>query len=338
MYKVTRMKRFILVIILILFGIYLYYDAVSNRPPVTESRLMMDTIITVKAYSPNANEAIEACFNTFKEIENEVSYHIATSSLSNLNISKTGKKESHLASIIDLCQKYEKITEGYFDPTFSSITELYGFYGNVPSEIPDDETLNNVLENKIGLSKHLKTEADTYKLSGETKLDLGGAAGGYALRLSAQKMLETGCKSFLIDDSGDIYVIGKKPNGLPWKVAVKNPYDNSQIAVANLISGQAVSTSGNYERFVSIKGKNYGHIMNPETGKPAEDFSSVTVIAENPEEADIMSTTLFAMPKDKSIKKAEELKLAVLFVTSDKKIIMSSKGKETFQLMVNSLQ
>ena len=330
------MKKILITLIVAISAVFLYYDALNHLPPVSDSRLMMDTVITIKAYGDNANKAVEAGFDVFSEIENEVSFHIATSTLSKLNSKKKIEKRGHIANIIELCKTYEEITNGYFDPTFSSITKLYGFYGNIPKEMPADEIIQNTLNTQIGLSKMLLTASDSYVLNENAQIDLGGATGGYTLKLASYAMKSIGCNIFLIDDSGDIYVNGEKPDGSPWKIAVKSPYDNSQIAFLELKSGQAVSTSGNYERFVEIQGKRYGHIMNPLNGKPADEFDSVTVLMNDPVAADIMSTALFAMPKEMAFKKANQLQLAVLFITKNKEIFVSEKGKSAFKMLIDT--
>ena len=330
------MKRTFAILLIIILSVYSYFDAQYHKPPVSDSRLMMDTVITIKAYGDNTKKAIEAGFKVFSEIENEVSYHIASSTLSKLNKYKTIEKKGHFANIIELCKTYEEITNGYFDPTFSSITQLYGFYGDIPKELPSDNIIQNILNTKIGLNKMLSTASSSYALNENAQLDLGGATGGYALKLASYAMKSTGCDVFLIDDSGDIYVNGEKPDGSPWKIAVKSPYDNAQIATVEMKSGQTISTSGNYERFVKIQGKRYGHIMNPLTGKPADEFDSVTVLMNDPVAADIMSTALFAMPKQMAIDKSNQMQLAVLFITNNKNIILSEKGKSKFNMLINN--
>lgn len=325
------MKKIIITTLILLTSLVLYLPDYNNKP-ISESRLMMDTVITVKAWPPNAQSAIDEAFKVFHEIEEALSFHIESSELSALNTNFQAPRTIHLDNITDLSLKYYKITEGYFDPSFAIVNKLYGFYGNIPSQLPDKELIKDTINEFAGLTKVLSFDKDYAHLKHGAKIDFGGIAGGYAINLAARAMVNAGCHTFLIDDAGDIKVMGTKPDKSEWTIAVLNPIEKSFLATAKLPSSMCISTSGNYERFVEINGIKYGHIMNPLTGFPAEDFVSVSVIAETPEEADILSTALFAMPKESAYKIAEELSLAALFLTADKKVVLSKKGNDFFLL------
>ncbi|MDD3000973.1 MAG: FAD:protein FMN transferase [Candidatus Riflebacteria bacterium] len=323
------MKKTLLTSLILIASLLLYLHNDSNKP-ISESRFMMDTVITIKAWPPNAQNAINAGFKVFDEIEDALSFHREKSKLSILNNSFQTTKSEHLNNIIDLSLKYHEITEGYFDPSFAIINKLYGFYGNIPSQLPDKDLIKSTITQFTGLTKVLSFDKDNVYLKKGAKIDFGGIAGGYAINLASQAMINEGCQTFLIDDAGDIKVMGTKPDESEWAIAVLNPVEKSFLATAKLPSSMCISTSGNYERFVEINNKKYGHIMNPLTGFPAEEFISVSVIAKTPEEADIMSTALFAMPENLACKKAEELSIPALFLTADLRVIISAKGNDFF--------
>ena len=93
----------------------------------------------------------------------------------------------------------------------------------------------------------------------------------------------------------------------------------------------AVSTSGNYERYVEVDGMRLGHIMDPFTGKPAGHYQSVTVVASNPVDADVFSTAIYAMPENKALEWAAERKIPVLILTADNRIIINQAGEKWFR-------
>lgn len=303
----------------------------------SESRLAMDTVVSIKAWGPNARQAIEAGFKVFETLESQLSFHVETSELSKLNKLKTINTDNeHLLKVLRLAEKYHGKTDGYFDPTFSALNRLYGFYAessDMPAEPPTEGLLAQTLAKQTGLLRLLSIKQNEIELDKEAELDLGGIVGGYAVRLAAEAMLEAGCRTFLIDDAGDIMVHGTKSNRSPWVIGVLNPIAGKTFARAHLSSTECISTSGNYERYVVIGDKKYGHIMNPHTGKPAEEFVSVSVVTASPEEADIYSTALFAMPKERALQKAEELNLPALFITADGEVTLSTLGKAYFHLL-----
>ena len=107
--------------------------------------------------------------------------------------------------------------------------------------------------------------------------------------------------SGLINLGGNVECIGTKPDGKPWRVAVKSPFEDSKSDVLGVIeaSDTAVITSGGYERFFEENGEKYWHIIDPKTGKPAKSgLISVTVIGKNGTVCDGLSTALFVMGEE----------------------------------------
>jgi thiamine biosynthesis lipoprotein len=92
----------------------------------------------------------------------------------------------------------------------------------------------------------------------------------------------------------------------------------------------AISTSGDYERYVVVDGKRYGHIMDPKSGIPADYYDSVTVVTLDPIQSDVLSTALFAMPPDEAYKFAEEKNIAALFLDKNGKVTVTPRGKLYF--------
>ena len=100
----------------------------------------------------------------------------------------------------------------------------------------------------------------------------------------------------MVDLGGNIRCAGCARPGTPWKIGVRNPFRRDEIIGAlALPDGMAVATSGNYERFVTIAGQRYAHILDPRTGYPVKGMAAVTVVSTNAVEADALSTALFVM-------------------------------------------
>lgn len=131
----------------------------------------------------------------------------------------------------------------------------------------------------------------------EMSLDVGAIAKGYAAQKIAEYFIERGISGYVIDLGGNISAIGKKANGDGWVTGIKNPIPNSESAYAAKIKIEDTScvTSGDYERYYTVSGKRYHHIIDPDTLFPAAYFSSVTIIAKDSALADTLSTALFCM-------------------------------------------
>ncbi len=125
-------------------------------------------------------------------------------------------------------------------------------------------------------------------------LDVGAIAKGYAAELIAEKLEGAGYTSLVIDLGGNLRAIGAKPGGDGFETGIKNPLGSGYSARLTL-SDAAVATSGAYERKLTVDGREYGHITDPETGYPADNFASVSVVSPDAGVADALSTALFIL-------------------------------------------
>jgi hypothetical protein len=102
----------------------------------------------------------------------------------------------------------------------------------------------------------------------------------------------------MLDLGGNVTVIGAKEDGSPWRVAVKDPRDTGSYLCVLALTDVTLSTSGGYERYFEEDGVRYHHIIDPETGYPADSgLLSVTVVSADHLLADALSTALFTLPQ-----------------------------------------
>lgn len=199
-------------------------------------------------------------------------------------------------------------------------------------KIPDEETLQNLLI-RTGYEK-VKLDGNYINLEDEMQIDLGAVGKGFTGDLLAEKIKENSVKSALINLGGNVQTIGTKPDGSDWKVGITSPYGEGNFAVLE-ISDKAIVTSGGYERyFIGEDGRQYHHILNPETGKPAESgLISVSVIASEGRLCDALSTSLFVM----GLEKAENLwksknDFDMILVTENGEIYITEGIEDNFSL------
>lgn len=315
--------------LLLAAGIFLHLRAGLPRELVNESRMLMDTVISIKAWPGNSQAAVDIAFAEFAATEKLASFHLENSELATLNRTGQLTTNASLSELLTISQDYHKQSQGFFDPSFALLQKAYGFYDG-QGRLPDDEELHKLLATGCGFEKVLTRNGDKWGLASGSLIDLGGIAGGYAIERARKALLVAGCTAFLIDDAGDIWFEGLKPDGKAWRIMVRDPRDNGALAYVESFEPLAVSTSGDYERFITVAGKNYGHIMNPFTGRPVDYYSSVTIVASTAIAADALSTAVFAMPPEIAFNWVEQQNLAALFLTSSGTVHLSGAGQKFF--------
>ena len=127
-----------------------------------------------------------------------------------------------------------------------------------------------------------------YSKNPAVKLDLGGYAKGYALDVAADYLRSQGVKNALINIGGNILALGQHGSH-PWRIGIQHPRKPGAIATLELKDGEAIGTSGDYQRYFELDGKRYCHIIDPRTGYPAQGVESATIIVPPGEHAGALS-------------------------------------------------
>lgn len=162
-------------------------------------------------------------------------------------------------------------------------------------------------------------------------ITLDGIAKGYIVDEALQVLKNNGIKNAMIDAGGDIATLGTKLGGEKWVIGLRNPNNKSESIVEFQLADQAITTSGNYERYFDEEA-NIGHIMDPKTGRSVYKCSSASVITKNCMVADILSTAVFVCGPEKGIEIVETLpnvETVILGYENPKEITYSS-GIQSF--------
>ncbi|MDR0325892.1 MAG: FAD:protein FMN transferase [Oscillospiraceae bacterium] len=159
-----------------------------------------------------------------------------------------------------------------------------------------------------------------FKKSGMS-LDVGSVAKAYATQLAVRAAADAGMRSLLVNSGGNIVSHGRPLDGARdrWSIGVVNPDlpESQDFADIVYIIDQTVSCSGGYQRFYTVNGQTYHHIIDPATLMPANRFKQVAVIHENAGLADLLSTALFIMPYEEGAALAEMLGAEALWIDMD---------------------
>ncbi|MDP4088024.1 MAG: FAD:protein FMN transferase [Bacillota bacterium] len=168
-------------------------------------------------------------------------------------------------------------------------------------------------------------------------IDLGGIAKGFTDDEILKVLKKYNITGALINLGGSsIYTYGNKPDGTPWTVGIQHPRkerNQGYLAVIKMPE-EALSTSGDYEKYFIQDGKRYCHIISPFTGYPAESgvISDSIIIDKNVPDsnmlADLLTKVTFVMGVDKGMKIINSIPgVSCIAETSDFKIYKSSSWK-----------
>ncbi len=287
----------------------------------------MNTVMNVKIYGDKSvmseiNDCIVATDRLFDRSNPD-------SDIYKLNETKKAEVSPETSMLIKKSVELSEKTYGAFDITIAPVMDLWGFF-NQQYFVPADEDLKNTLT-KTGFNK-ISVFDNTITLTGDTSLDLGGIAKGHLSDKIAEIIKKHNITSAVMSLGGNVYCIGTKPNGDKWNVGIRSPKNSSELLCSVNISDCAVVTSGSYERYFEENGNTYHHIIDPKTGKPADNgLASVTVITKNAAYADALSTALFVMGMDKASELQKKLgDFEAIFITADNKIYITPGIEESF--------
>ena len=191
-------------------------------------------------------------------------------------------------------------SDGLFNPALGQLFQLWGFQSDDAAKgpPPDVNKIKTILAQKPSMQDFSIKGVRIKNTNPAVRFDFGAIGKGYAVEKIAANLREQGIHNALLGAAGDIKAIGQHGDR-PWQIGIRHPRNTGVIASTYLNDGEAISTSGDYERFFEYNGKRYHHILDPRTGYPADQTASVTVIHTDAAVADAAATALFiAGPKD----------------------------------------
>ena len=313
-------------------------DTKTESAGITDTAMGTDCSVLVYADEKKAKQTAQDVMDMLSYIEEKhLSWRIEGSDIANVNKNASDGNSyetsewtwGYLEKILDLSEK----SDGAFDPTLGEISTLWNLGTDNPY-IPQKKEIVDLLK-KTGWEKVI-LEDGKVALGDEVRIDLGAVGKGIGCD-EAKKLLEdTDIQAAVVSVGGSILTYGKKVDSRPWKVAISNPRkDNSQSYLGILtIEGNAfISTSGDYEKYVIEDGVRYHHILDPQTGYPADSgLISVTIVCDEGWLSDGLSTACFVLGYDKSLSLLEKYGAEAIFVTDEKEVMVTEGLKDIFSL------
>lgn len=286
-------------------------------------------ITIVAKDSLTAEQNIDEVIAEITRIEYLISDWKPTTQISEVNQNAGIRPVKVDREVFELTQRaihFSEITNGGFDISFAAMDRIWKFDGSM-TEMPSAEAIKKSVE-KVGYKNIVLDSVKStifLKMKG-MKIGFGALGEGYATNKCKEMMLAKGIKSGIVNGSGDMSCWGKQPSGKDWKIGITNPFDTDKLIAIVPINNGAVTTSGNYEKFVVLDGKRYSHIINPATGYPVAGLSSVTVLGPNAETANGLSTSLMVLGKTAGLNLLSKFPdYSCVMITDNGKVVKSKK-------------
>jgi len=305
---------------------------------------LFDTVTTIIGYTKDEETFTEYVQMIYDDLEIYHQLYDIYNDYEGINNIKTINDNAGIApvvvdkKIIDLLkfskEAYE-YTGGKVNVAFGAVLAVWHDYREAGIEDPESAALPpmGLLEekaqhadiNKVIIDENAST---VYLEDPQMRLDVGAVAKGYATEQVARMLEEKGIGGILMSVGGNVRAIGgRAEKQKEWNVGVQNPdkeSDQQYILITRMMDMSLVS-SGDYERYYTVDGKVYHHIINPETLMPAEYFKAVSIMCKDSGMADALSTAIFSMPLEEGKKLIESLdNTEALWIKKNGELVYSS--------------
>ena len=261
--------------------------------------------IAIPLGTPHALDAAHDALDLVEALEAQLTVYRDASEVARLNAAAAAAPvvvEANLFALLAHAATLTQNTEGAFDAAMGRVIRAWGFFDRSP-HVPT--VADRAATMRASGMRHvvLNAETRTVRFLRGLEINLGGIGKGYALDCVADGLrTKWNIGSALVSGGGSSVVgIGHPPHdGRGWPVAIRHPHDASQVLATVRLRDAALGTSAaTYQQF-RYKGKSYGHLLDPRTGRPAEGTASASCVAPSGAEADALSTAFFVLGAAKS--------------------------------------
>ena len=266
-----------------------------------DRRPLMGTEVSVYLWHEDPHEAerlIEVVFDEAARIDELMSTYKEASEISDVNRRAPDDPVlvgAELFQIISRALDISVLTHGAFDITYDSVGQHYDFRERIR---PDAETIAAEKDRIDYRFVELDDVANTVRFTkAGVRINLGGIAKGYVVERGIDILRRNGVQHASVAAGGDSRLLGDR-RGRPFIIGIRDPRKDGEVAIRIPLEDEAISTSGDYERYFEEDGVRYHHIIQPSTGEPASEVHSATVFGPDAVMTDALSTSVFVMGVD----------------------------------------
>ena len=270
-----------------------------------EARALMGTEVSVWLWHEDEEEGqrlVDEVFYEASRINELMSTYIESSRISEVNRSAAEAPVyagQELLTLVERALDISELTHGAFDITYDSVGQHYDFRER---QRPDEATIGEELDRIDYRLVEVDRVASTIRFLREgVRINLGGIAKGYVVERGVDILRVAGVEHAIVSAGGDSRMLGDR-RGRPFMIGIRDPRQDGEVAISVPLEDEAISTSGDYERYFDEDGIRYHHILKPSTGTPAEGVHSATVFGPDAVMTDALSTSVFVMGVDQGLR------------------------------------
>lgn len=298
---------------LLTFVLLLLLAACEGKEPLyQEQAYVLGTLVDISVYGEDealARQAVGEAMREFQQL-NDMLHPWRTSEVNDLNAAVARGESlavsSELAAMLQDATQLSRQSRGLFNPAIGGLVKLWGFHADeFKPGVPQKKEVGRWVQSNPQMTdiaflfdppKERRGERGKIALThsggrpgGEkagilvssrnkaVQLDLGGYAKGYALDRAATSLRERGIRNALINIGGNVLAIGKH-GSRPWRIGIQHPRKSGALAALDLHDGEAIGTSGDYQRYFIVENVRYCHLIDPHSGYPMQGVQAVTVL------------------------------------------------------------
>ena len=317
--KGAKSFLFCFLTLLLLFSFCVGATSCTQKDPVTSNRVFyeyFDTVSVFYDYTGMSTEkfnllakSVEASLEHYHRLFDIYNEYDGLTNLATVNrMAGEGsvRVDSAIIGLLDFCIDMYKLTDGKVNVMMGSVLSLWHDLRAEGERIPTSEELSergaHISIDLLRINKEESTVEITDPLA---RLDVGAIAKGYTAQLIKDELVHQGYSGLVLDLGGNICTVGTKPDGSGWQSAIRNPLytkgeDGDRYVRTLDLSDSALVTSGVYERYYTVDGVRYHHIIDPDTLMPESRYLSVSVHTDDSGVADALSTALFNMDESEA--------------------------------------
>ncbi len=290
---------------------------------------LFDTVTTIVGHAPSeeafreTSEAIHHALASYHQLFDIYHTYPGVVNLKTLNQSAgiaPVEVDGKIMELLKFCREVYDATSGKVNIAMGSVLQLWhearedGIADPANAKLPEEAALEEAARHTDLSQLILDEEAGTvFYADPEMSLDVGAIAKGYAL----EQVCKTAPEGLLISVGGNVRATGAKPDGGSWVVGIQNPTGEDGYLHTVEVQDISVVTSGDYQRYYTVDGVSYHHIIDPETLYPGRLWRAVTVLCPDSGLADGLSTALFLLPQAEGQALLDKFGCEALWVDSD---------------------
>jgi thiamine biosynthesis lipoprotein len=262
----------------------LLLSACGKEPLYEEQAYVFGTQVDVSIYGEDEAKARKSVVLVMHEFQrlHDMLHAWKPSELSELNTAIAQGKSRQVSPELDaMLQDAAKVSAqsgGLFNPAIGGLIQAWGFQADdFKAVLPDEKKVTALVKANPQMSDLVFDSLTVRSRNRAVKIDLGGYAKGYALDRAADILKQQGVHNALINIGGNILALGTH-GSRPWRVGIQHPRKPGPIATLELHDGEAIGTSGDYQRYFEVGGKRYCHLIDPRTGYPVQGVEAVTIL------------------------------------------------------------